>query len=482
MTISNELLASQKMLGLMEAANRQTESLLDDFPSVYALMDDQGRIIRANTAYCRLCNTTLDGALESCWYSLFTTESLDIAKHHVKKLVMTEPDHPDQQTTSQFRADVLDQRTQKARQYVWSLSRLAPTGLAGRVFFSIIGKDCSGLYESEMKLTSIFDALPLAILLLDAEGRIEDVLTQFSFALLARNNLAGQHLVEVLPCLSTHDAEDLALSCQRLSHCVGKSVLRFKEAEPYLLKQFGLKSQQQFATKWLKASYQVVSTNGIVEKFMLILQDDTESIKIANDRKRINELERQSREMYECAIRDPLTGLYTRLYMNDGFGTLLNAFNAGNINALELVLFDIDHFKRINDTYGHTTGDDVISALGKLILEETHTGMVAVRYGGDEFLIMLPEDYSGSQRGLHFAERVRERILSRQIPIKNGQSLQVTLSGGVIFCRQGETLHDMIERADAYLYRAKEAGRNTIMTEPPTPPAPHSRSELLRPH
>jgi diguanylate cyclase (GGDEF)-like protein len=138
------------------------------------------------------------------------------------------------------------------------------------------------------------------------------------------------------------------------------------------------------------------------------------------------------------------------------------------------VTFDIDHFKRINDTYGHSAGDQVLRALADCFRQNTRGIDVAGRYGGEEFVLLLPETpFSGA---IQIAERLRQSIADLSIPIcpANGGSpmvaIHITVSIGVAeLLPDVSSLAVLLERADHALYRAKDSGRNRVVTWEETP-------------
>ncbi|HIE59298.1 MAG TPA: GGDEF domain-containing protein [Hydrogenothermaceae bacterium] len=123
---------------------------------------------------------------------------------------------------------------------------------------------------------------------------------------------------------------------------------------------------------------------------------------------------------------------------------------------LSLIIFDIDHFKRINDTYGHKVGDEVLKELAKIIKSVIRKADFVARWGGEEFVILAPEtDLDGA---LNLAEKLRQTVEKHQFPtVKN-----VTISLGVAQYIDGETPEEFIIRADMALYKAKENGRNRV--------------------
>jgi diguanylate cyclase (GGDEF)-like protein len=129
---------------------------------------------------------------------------------------------------------------------------------------------------------------------------------------------------------------------------------------------------------------------------------------------------------------------------------------------LALLMVDIDRFKRLNDTYGHLIGDVVLKSTARRLAETLRPTDFLVRYGGEEFLAMLPG--AGEQPALTAAQRLRTAVEQLVFPpAEPGTMLRVTVSIGVAVLAQGESIEQIIERADNALYRAKAAGRNTVV-------------------
>lgn len=173
----------------------------------------------------------------------------------------------------------------------------------------------------------------------------------------------------------------------------------------------------------------------------------------------VNQRRRHVRDLYEAAIRDPLTGLYTRLYMNDVVGRMIEGHDRGSLAGIALVIFDLDHFKQVNDTYGHHVGDQVLVGFGAAVLDAVRATDVPVRFGGEEVAVFLACAHLDD--AVSFAERIRQWIEQAEFTLSN-QRLRVTVSGGVALRRPGEPLGQLVVRADAALYEAKRAGRNRI--------------------
>ena len=162
------------------------------------------------------------------------------------------------------------------------------------------------------------------------------------------------------------------------------------------------------------------------------------------------------------SVRDPLTGLFNRRYMEESLERELSRAKR-NRRSLGVVMIDIDHFKHFNDTYGHEAGDTLLRELGGFLQSSVREGDIACRYGGEEFLLILPEVSIAA--ALHRADQMREEFKKKAIRY-NGKSLgNVTLSFGVaLFPTHADTVGTLLRVADQALYRAKGAGRDRVET------------------
>ncbi len=166
-------------------------------------------------------------------------------------------------------------------------------------------------------------------------------------------------------------------------------------------------------------------------------------------------------ESMAMAVTDGLTGLYNRRYFESHLMNAVSTVQDGN-KSLSLLMMDIDHFKQINDTYGHNVGDEVLRELGVRILDSVRGVDLAARYGGEEFVVLLPD--TGLGVAVNVAERLRRRIGSEPFGVStDGGSLPVTCSVGVTSCEPGEDALALVKRADQALYSAKNSGRNRVV-------------------
>lgn len=179
-------------------------------------------------------------------------------------------------------------------------------------------------------------------------------------------------------------------------------------------------------------------------------------VEVQQAQERIEGLERALEEKTEEAEKDGLTGLPNRRTLDRVLPELIGRCR-GESQPLSLIMFDIDHFKRCNDTYGHQGGDAVLQQTAKRVLQEMSSTDLVARYGGEEFCIVLPN----CARGL--AERVAERCRRAMAanPFIYGETrIPVTVSLGVAELEAGEESVDLLARADKALYLAKAGGRN----------------------
>ena len=167
------------------------------------------------------------------------------------------------------------------------------------------------------------------------------------------------------------------------------------------------------------------------------------------------------RQMFESASRDALTQIYNKRFFVERLHSE-HAFSTRHTAALSLVMFDIDHFKRINDTYGHLAGDHVLAALAKSVAPIVRSEDVFARYGGEEFVILSRSTDPPSAAVV--AERVRAAVEAQQFEYE-GTPISVTVSVGVAAAPHNDIKapEDLVARADKALYEAKRSGRNRVV-------------------
>jgi diguanylate cyclase (GGDEF)-like protein len=166
------------------------------------------------------------------------------------------------------------------------------------------------------------------------------------------------------------------------------------------------------------------------------------------------------KELERMAVTDSLTNVYTRRYFLERFEEEIKRALAKKIK-LSFLMLDVDHFKMVNDQYGHLTGDQVLKEVGAIIKENIREIDIAGRYGGEEFCVVLPET---DLEGAHMvADRIR-RVTEQRLIKAYDTSIRITISIGIsAYPAHGKIVEELIDKADWSLYRAKAQGRNCVV-------------------
>jgi len=216
------------------------------------------------------------------------------------------------------------------------------------------------------------------------------------------------------------------------------------------------------------------------EMFDLIRLSEQTDARLRTFEDRIGKLEgenldllMQNRTLSEISARDALTGLYNRWYVMEKIDSEMNrALRHGS--PMSVLMLDLDHFKRVNDSFGHSVGDEVLKNVGQVLRESCRVYDVPGRYGGEEFCIVLPDTRVGNTKAV--AERIRSRLASTELPVGD-KSIIVTASIGVAgmdsVADEGVvSAAALLDRADRALYSAKHHGRNRVeLYLPEAPPS-----------
>jgi two-component system, cell cycle response regulator len=175
---------------------------------------------------------------------------------------------------------------------------------------------------------------------------------------------------------------------------------------------------------------------------------------------RLREIMQASLQM---AVTDPLTGLHNRRYMAGQLGGLVKRATCGG-DPVACLLIDVDHFKRVNDTYGHDVGDEVLREFAVRLASNVRAVDLACRHGGEEFVVIMPD--TRMDDALRIAERLRASVSGSPFRVAGAeQPLTVTISVGVaVTAGEGDTPEALIKRADAAVYQAKREGRNQVVS------------------
>jgi len=189
-------------------------------------------------------------------------------------------------------------------------------------------------------------------------------------------------------------------------------------------------------------------------------------LELRREKRKVEELARELKEANEIlrgmAFRDGLTGLYNHRYFQEQLQNEIARCERYN-HPLALIMIDIDHFKKVNDTYGHPNGDIVLKSIADFLSRSVRKSDIVARYGGEEFALILPEtDIKGA---VTQAERLRKGVQKMEIILNNNQKLHITISLGVSMYepwRGRKKKTDLIDTADRALYKSKQSGRNRV--------------------
>ena len=292
------------------------------------------------------------------------------------------------------------------------------------------------------------------------------------------------HRIDQIPDLYRDQIDILKISGYLSAIYHGdRSVTKVKMVRSKMKEAFGIQGEavdkliDDVASKSLEILSSFDVSPGTMQPFSTILQEANEELGKLNTsyelmvielrqakektEKLANELHSANIKLHELAFRDALTGLFNHRFFQEALDRELDRTMRYQ-RDLSLIIFDIDHFKKVNDTYGHPVGDRVLAAIGRSAEQTVRNSDVIARYGGEEFAIILPEtDFMGAAA---LAERLRSGIELLDIEVE-GTTIKVTVSVGFTSCRhniRNPEKRTIIGMADKALYIAKQSGRNKV--------------------
>lgn len=234
--------------------------------------------------------------------------------------------------------------------------------------------------------------------------------------------------------------------------------LAFYAIASYLLAIYGLYQKSPMQWSWVQELTLALGLFFCLLFFVVLGKEVT----VLRQRyvRRTEELKVALKQIEELAITDELTGLYNRRYLHSALASQ-RAIALREEMTFVLVFVDIDHFKVINDRYGHAVGDEVLVELAHLLRASVREMDLVARFGGEEFVILL-RDMTVDMAVLRM-ERIRKKVEGQRFAALN---LPLTISAGLTEYRHGEPIDELILRADQLLYQAKEQGRNCVVSDP----------------
>lgn len=236
-----------------------------------------------------------------------------------------------------------------------------------------------------------------------------------------------------------------------------KTVLNIKEKiQSIKLNDNGLEELTNFQNELVNAASSIEKEmNTVSEKLM------TGKTKVQELEEKISVLEEELKKTKSESMKDHLTGVLTRRAYESEVKRI-ESFYERNESQYALVFFDIDYFKKINDTYGHEGGDVILSTFAKVLDKNTRDHDIVGRYGGEEFVAIV--HFKLNRELLQYLKRIKSIVTQNSFVYKN-QKIKVTFSAGVAIRTNHESYQSAIQKADMLLYEAKENGRNQIKLE-----------------
>jgi len=312
--------------------------------------------------------------------------------------------------------------------------------------------DLNHLFDSSEFSQFLFDNIASAVFILDSSLRVQKVNESFR-KLFSRSeqDILQQYCGNAIGCAFAENAQLQCGSTPECGHCLLRSsILRSaqtpQQAETaYISRNFIIGGQSIFKHFRIQAKH--IPFAGA--PYTIVSVDD------------VTQLEEQKNQIREMANHDYLTGLYNRRYLYEAGNQLLQLALREELH-LAVAIVDIDHFKTINDTHGHQAGDYVLMEIASLLERYLRKSDLAVRYGGEEFCILL-NIKGDTTEAMRVLDKLRAQIASHGFNF-NGMTIPVTISCGFT-TRIATSLDQMIQQADARLYQAKQNGRNRVYAD-----------------
>lgn len=270
---------------------------------------------------------------------------------------------------------------------------------------------------------------------------------------LRANEVLGKNLFDCFPELSRKWLEKKLRTIMVLK---SQSFTSWKE-RPYLLKFPNVHSMSNDAEFMYQACsfWPLKDKSNLVRGVCISIHDVTET---AVTQRLLEKATEQALTLEETSQRDSLTGLYNRYFFDEQISQEIARARRYQWN-MGLIMLDIDHFKKVNDTYGHPGGDEVLRVVAFTLLKQLRSSDILCRYGGEEFAMILPQ--VNEEKGRYVADRLRTSIEEANIDFE-GQNIKVTISMGFSLLRDDMTPGQLIGEADSALYMSKNSGRNCV--------------------
>ena len=285
---------------------------------------------------------------------------------------------------------------------------------------------------------------------LKLKGRINVDEMQAIYGQFIAPNKLGDKLDEVGDKV-TQEVEDLVDALRMGADATSDYGSLLENAGEKLRKLKDPENLEVFVTHLVKSTHSAVASNRKLENQLL------------ESKRQIEGLQSKLETIRYESLTDELTTLHNRKHFDKTLTRLINQTRSGG-GSFALLMTDIDHFKKFNDTFGHQTGDQVLRLVALAVKQNVKKDDVPCRYGGEEFAILLPR--AELKEAAEVAEKIRHSVMSKELVKRStGENLgRITISIGIATFHTHDTAETLIGRADKALYGAKKAGRNTIKT------------------
>ncbi len=296
------------------------------------------------------------------------------------------------------------------------------------------------IHNNEMKETyhfteTLFEAIPSGLIILDHEENvIEYNQSAQDIHGLNKEAVIGKNIYDIF----SHNYKKI---CDVLVACQGNGSLKSIELDI---------NTNEKNTKTILMNISCVKDGENRHKNTIMSFNDITYLKVLE-----NDLKNKNQHLKDLSMKDGLTGLYNHITIHDFLDNEIKKVERQHQAQVSIGMFDIDFFKRVNDTYGHKKGDYILKELAHVILGEIRSIDIAGRYGGEEFLVIFTN--TDLQQAYEVCERIRKKVETYHF-----EDIRITISGGVSEYK-GTTIDQMIITADNNLYKAKHQGRNRIV-------------------
>jgi diguanylate cyclase (GGDEF)-like protein len=368
-----------------------------------------------------------------------------------------------------LRSPLLILREELNAYFAQTFARTSPA-IALEHINEILARTEDALASRDSLLTTIFQNSPYISVVVDAEGRIRDI-NRAGISFAGREKKALLNLLggEVFGCLTAAEGAGCGAN-EQCTHCP----IRTRVTHTFSTREeiFAAEGEMSFLRDGIELDRSLLVSTSLIrvsdEDMVLVTLVDITDQKVIEQRLADTNLQLQERirqnevlqlKLRQEAIRDPLTGLYNRRYLHETFPREL-ARSKRQRSRLSLIMLDVDHFKQLNDTQGHLAGDAVLAGLGSTIIENSRLGDLPCRFGGEEFLLLLPD--TPLEAATAKAEEIRRHV-EAQVFASGDQTPGITVSAGVASApAHGDSPEELVKSADSALYAAKAAGRNCV--------------------